>query len=109
MKVGPAFYSGRFYIPDANQVKDTFISFNGWGKGVAHVNDFNIGRYWPVGIVMLPVCSPVAGVASFKVQFLTAPFLLQSSGPQCNLYVPAPILRQGENTVVRAKGLSSWR
>ncbi|KAI4324789.1 hypothetical protein MLD38_030245 [Melastoma candidum] len=69
-KVEPAFYFGRFYIPDANQIKDTFISFKGWGKGVAYVNDFNIGRYWP------------------------------SSGPQCNLYVPAPILRRGENIVV---------
>ena len=30
------------------------------------------------------------------------PFLfLQSVGPQCNLYVPAPILKPGENVVVQ--------
>lgn len=65
----PAFYTGQFYI-DKGQVKDTFISLNGWGKGIVTVNNFNIGRFWP------------------------------SVGPQCNLYVPAPILRPGENVVV---------
>ncbi|KAG6782104.1 hypothetical protein POTOM_011492 [Populus tomentosa] len=66
----PAFFTGHFFIENANQIHDTFISFSGWGKGIAVVNDFNIGRYWP------------------------------SYGPQCNLYVPAPILRHGENVLV---------
>ncbi|CAK7356865.1 unnamed protein product [Dovyalis caffra] len=66
----PAFFTGHFFIEDANQIHDTFISFSGWGKGIAVVNDFNIGRYWP------------------------------SFGPQCNLYVPAPILRHGKNVLV---------
>ncbi|XP_044478764.1 beta-galactosidase 17-like isoform X1 [Mangifera indica] len=66
----PAFFTGRFSIDKVNQVKDTYISFSGWGKGIAFVNEFNIGRYWP------------------------------SFGPPCNLYVPAPILRDGENVVV---------
>ncbi|GLU14323.1 hypothetical protein SLE2022_308990 [Rubroshorea leprosula] len=67
---GPAFYAGRFIINKTNEVKDTYFSFRGWEKGIVFVNEFNIGRYWP------------------------------TSGPQCNLYVPAPILRQGENVVV---------
>ncbi|KAK3220499.1 hypothetical protein Dsin_014469 [Dipteronia sinensis] len=66
----PAFYAGCFSIDKVNLVNDTYISFSGWGKGIAFVNEFNIGRYWP------------------------------SFGPQCNLYVPAPILRHGENIVV---------
>ncbi|KAI8529665.1 hypothetical protein RHMOL_Rhmol12G0242200 [Rhododendron molle] len=66
----PAFYSGYFTVDETSQLKDTYISFRGWGKGIASVNDFNIGRYWP------------------------------SFGPQCNLYVPAPVLRHGENVVV---------
>ncbi|KAI4355504.1 hypothetical protein L6164_004268 [Bauhinia variegata] len=66
----PAFYSGHFTIEKSNDVKDTFISFNNWGKGIAFVNDFNLGRYWPL------------------------------KGPQCNLYVPAPVLKQGDNIVV---------
>ncbi|CAO2840197.1 unnamed protein product [Amaranthus hypochondriacus] len=66
----PAFYTGYFIIDDADQVKDTFLSVDGWGKGIAFINDFNLGRYWP------------------------------AFGPQCNLYVPAPLLRHGKNTVV---------
>ncbi|KAF9616972.1 hypothetical protein IFM89_033042 [Coptis chinensis] len=66
----PAIYEGRFMIDTINQVKDTFLSFNGWGKGIAFVNGFNLGRFWPL------------------------------RGPQCNLYVPAPVLRHGDNVVV---------
>ncbi|PSR96167.1 Beta-galactosidase [Actinidia chinensis var. chinensis] len=66
----PAFFAGYFTVDKASQLKDTFISFRGWGKGIAFVNEFNIGRFWP------------------------------SLGPQCSLYVPAPILRHGENVVV---------
>ncbi|KAL7140310.1 hypothetical protein ABFS83_09G112700 [Erythranthe nasuta] len=63
----PAFYTGHFNI---DKVRDTYISFRGWSKGIAFINEINVGRFWP------------------------------SVGPQCNLYVPAPILREGNNTVV---------
>lgn len=66
----PAFYEGHFRIDNETEIKDTFISFRGWNKGVAFVNNFNIGRFWP------------------------------ARGPQCTLYVPAPILRPGDNIVV---------
>lgn len=66
----PRFYEGRLFIDSQDQIKDTFISFRGWNKGVAFVNNFNVGRFWP------------------------------TAGPQCNLYVPAPILQHGENVVV---------
>ncbi|UPK44219.1 glycoside hydrolase family 35 protein [Paenibacillus pabuli] len=62
----PAFYRGTLHV---KEVKDTFLQFDGWTKGVAFVNGFNIGRYW-------------------------------SKGPQGTLYVPAPLLRQGENEIV---------
>lgn len=67
---GPEFYEGHFHIDSESDMKDTFISFRGWTKGVAFVNDFNIGRFW------------------------------LARGPQCALYVPAPILRLGDNIVV---------
>uniref|UniRef100_A0A7N0RH82 Beta-galactosidase n=1 Tax=Kalanchoe fedtschenkoi TaxID=63787 RepID=A0A7N0RH82_KALFE len=41
----PAFYIGYF---TARKKHDTYISFRGWGKGLAFVNEYNIGRYWPV-------------------------------------------------------------
>ncbi|OMO70788.1 Glycoside hydrolase, family 35 [Corchorus capsularis] len=67
---GPSFYTGHFIIDTTTEVTDTYISFRGWGKGIAFVNEFNIGRYWP------------------------------TAGPQCNLYIPAPILQRGENILV---------
>ncbi|KAK9099328.1 hypothetical protein Syun_026373 [Stephania yunnanensis] len=66
----PTFYEGHFKIDSVNQVKDTYLSFKGWGKGIAFVNGFNLGRFWPL------------------------------VGPQCNLYVPAPVLKHGDNVVV---------
>ncbi|WVZ99431.1 hypothetical protein U9M48_044729 [Paspalum notatum var. saurae] len=66
----PKFYEGHFHIDSESEIKDTFISFRGWNKGVAFVNNFNIGRFWP------------------------------ARGPQCALYVPAPLLRLGDNTIV---------
>jgi beta-galactosidase len=44
----PALFAGEFSINSEEEIKDTYLSFNGWGKGVAFVNEFNIGRYWPV-------------------------------------------------------------
>jgi hypothetical protein len=44
----PEFYEGHFHIDSESEIKDTFISFRGWNKGVAFVNNFNIGRFWPV-------------------------------------------------------------
>ena len=44
----PRFYQGSFFIDHDNQVKDTYISFRGWTKGIVFVNNFNIGRFWPV-------------------------------------------------------------
>ncbi|XP_019228567.1 PREDICTED: beta-galactosidase 17 isoform X2 [Nicotiana attenuata] len=63
----PAFYAGHLTV---DEVKDTFLSFRGWSKGVAFINGYNIGRFWP------------------------------SFGPQCNLYVPAPLLHKGKNLLV---------
>ncbi|KAF3450599.1 hypothetical protein FNV43_RR06688 [Rhamnella rubrinervis] len=65
----PAFYAGQFYIGEEDQIQDTFVSLRGWGKGIVTVNNFTLGRFWP------------------------------SMGPQCNIYLPAPILRHGKNLV----------
>ena len=49
--------------------QDTYIDMSGWGKGVAFVNDRNLGRYWSIG-------------------------------PQRALYLPAPWLHKGKNSIV---------
>ncbi len=52
------------------QPKDTFIRLDGFTKGFVTVNGFNIGRYF------------------------------NPAGPQKTLYVPAPLLKQGDNEIV---------
>ncbi|WP_309120127.1 beta-galactosidase [Paenibacillus sp.] len=42
----PAFYRGTLH---ADEAKDTFLRLDGWTKGVAFVNGFNLGRYWNRG------------------------------------------------------------
>lgn len=49
---------------------DTFIKLDGFTKGIVIVNGFNLGRYY------------------------------NPAGPQKTLYVPAPILREGDNEVI---------
>ena len=49
---------------------DTFLRLSGFEKGIVIINGFNIGRYY------------------------------NSAGPQKTLYVPAPILREGDNEVI---------
>ncbi len=66
IKNTPAFY--RFEL-DIDEPCDTFLDTDGFGKGCAFVNGFNIGRFWEIG-------------------------------PQKRLYIPAPLLQIGKNTIV---------
>lgn len=42
----PGFYRFTF---EAEETGDTFLDFEGWGKGVAFVNGVNLGRFWDIG------------------------------------------------------------
>ncbi|PSN30941.1 hypothetical protein C0J52_24075, partial [Blattella germanica] len=48
----PAFFIGTFLLPKNNTnltiQLDTFLDSSDWGKGVAFINGFNLGRYWPL-------------------------------------------------------------
>lgn len=46
----PAFYRAAFpYARKAGEYHDTFLKLEGWGKGVAWINGFNLGRFWERG------------------------------------------------------------
>jgi len=64
---GPAFYRGTLRVE--GRPCDTFLELEGWTKGVAWINGFNLGRYW-------------------------------SRGPQRRLYLPGPLLKEGDNELV---------
>jgi len=42
----PAFYKGSFEV---DEEADTFLDLEGWSKGIAFINGFNLGRYWSIG------------------------------------------------------------
>ncbi|MDT8715960.1 beta-galactosidase [Clostridium sp. 19966] len=42
----PAFY--KFEL-EVENLGDTFLKLDGWGKGCVFINDFNIGRFWEIG------------------------------------------------------------
>ncbi len=42
----PGFYR---FILTVDEPADTFLDFEGWGKGCIFVNGFNIGRFWEIG------------------------------------------------------------
>lgn len=67
LRSGPVLYEGKFEV---QEVGDTYLNLAGWGKGVAYVNGFNLGRYWPL------------------------------AGPQITLYVPNELLTVGQNSLV---------
>lgn len=68
---GLTFYSGIFSVPDEEpHPLNTFLRLDGWGKGVAWVNGFCLGRYWP------------------------------EVGPQVTLYVPWSVLKRGQNELL---------
>lgn len=78
---GPRFYWGALFIEGAAAVEvvdagggrhlaDTFLDTRGLGKGLAWVNGFMLGWYWP------------------------------TQGPQMTLYVPGPVLHPGANDVL---------
>ncbi|WP_411344344.1 glycoside hydrolase family 35 protein [Paenibacillus sp. WLX1005] len=62
----PVFYRGVLQV---EQPQDTFLRTDGWGKGIAYINGFHLGRYW-------------------------------QAGPQRTLYIPAPLLRIGDNELI---------
>lgn len=62
----PSFYRATLTV---DEPCDTFLSLEGWTKGVVFINGFNLGRYWKIG-------------------------------PQKTMYVPGPLLKQGDNEIV---------
>lgn len=69
LRRGPTIFHGQFELY-GHKMEDTYLDTTGWGKGIAFVNGFNLGRYWPV------------------------------IGPQITLYVPKELLLFGMNKIV---------
>ena len=55
---------------DVEEKNDTFVRLDGFTKGIVYINGFMLGRYW------------------------------NTAGPQKTLYLPAPLLKAGQNEIV---------
>ncbi|PRP89805.1 beta-galactosidase [Planoprotostelium fungivorum] len=64
----PTFYRAEFNVQ--GQPQNTYLLLDGWTKGQAWINGFNLGRYWP------------------------------AVGPQKTLYVPNVVLKRGKNEII---------
>ncbi|XP_030374180.1 beta-galactosidase [Scaptodrosophila lebanonensis] len=70
LRSGPAIYASILRINSEQELADTYLDMSGWGKGVVFINGENLGRYWPL------------------------------VGPQVTLFVPAPVLKVGNNRLI---------
>jgi beta-galactosidase len=83
---GPAFDRATFDLPEP---ADLFLDTAGWGKGMAWINGFCLGRYWSRGPQRtLYVPGPVLGPAANELVILE----LHGSSEQEVSFVPAPDL-----------------
>ncbi|KAK2706516.1 hypothetical protein QYM36_016522 [Artemia franciscana] len=46
--VNTGLFIGSFTVPQGEDPADTFLDMTGWNKGIAFINERNLGRYWPV-------------------------------------------------------------
>ncbi|EIE22122.1 hypothetical protein COCSUDRAFT_1093, partial [Coccomyxa subellipsoidea C-169] len=68
--LAPADGGPAFFRDEEGLLPDSYLFVGDWGKGLAFVNGFNLGWYWP------------------------------SKGPANTMYVPGPVLRAGVNEVI---------
>jgi hypothetical protein len=55
----PTFFGANFVLPNTEGLPlDTFLRLDGWRKGLAFLNGFNLGRYWPVAGPQVTLYTP---------------------------------------------------
>jgi hypothetical protein len=75
----PHFYAAEFQLPnDAKLPLDSFLRLEGWSKGVAFINGFNLGRYWNNG-PQLTLYTPYSLFKPYPQQNLLVVFELEES------------------------------
>jgi beta-galactosidase len=88
---GPAFARASFDLPD---VSDLYLDTTGWGKGVAWINGFCLGRYWSRGPQRtLYVPGPVVRQAANELVILE----LHAAGSAWASFVSTPDLGHTES------------
>jgi len=88
--VGPALIRARFEVASPT---DLFLDTGHWGKGVAWINDFNLGRYWSRG-PQRTLFVPAGQIRRGKNELII--FELQAMTETQAAFVAAPVLGHEE-------------
>jgi len=75
----PTFFTGNFTLPMGKAINDTFLRVDGFGKGVAFVNGFNLGRYWPLVGPQITLYSPANLFKAYPAENRITLFELEES------------------------------
>ena len=76
----PAYYRGIFML---DEIGDTFFNMQHWGKGLAWVNGYPIGRFWSIGpqqTLYMPGCWLRKGENEIIILDMTSPTKLVTEG-----------------------------
>ncbi|XP_023235783.1 beta-galactosidase-like [Centruroides sculpturatus] len=92
----PGFFSVNFTLPNGTLL-DSFLNLRNWTKGVAFLNGFNLGRYWPVMGPQVTLYTPATLFNPYPQQNNLV--LLELESTSCNInesctieFVNQPIL-----------------
>lgn len=97
----PAYYKGTFKV---DKPGDVFLDMQKWGKGMAWVNGYPLGRFWKIGpqqTLFLPGCWLKKGVNEIIILDLDGPEDMAVSGRKTPIL---DMLRTDEGLLNRRKG-----
>lgn len=102
-KLGAGYYSGTFEL---DEVGDTFINMESWGKGQLYINGYAIGRFWKIGpqqTLYVPGCWLRKGKNQIVVFDIVGPEKAECEGlsyhiiDKLNLSAPRKNRKEGQN------------
>lgn len=100
---GPGYYLGSFEL---DEVGDTFINMESWGKGQLYINGYPIGRFWKIGpqqTLYVPGCWLKKGKNEIVVVDIVGPEKAVCEGlatheiDKLNISAPRKHRKEGQN------------
>jgi beta-galactosidase len=86
----PTIFCGPFNTKNGN---DTFLDPRGWEKGIAYLNEVNLGRYWPTEGPQITLYAPGVYFNSKQGENVICLFEIETANPDGSVaFLDAPIL-----------------
>jgi len=88
----PTIFCGPF---NTNNGNDTFLDPRGWEKGIAYLNEVNLGRYWPTEGPQITLYAPGVYFNSKQGENVICLFEIETANPDGSVvFVDVPILEK---------------